>query len=120
MSLDGWVETADRVMERQPFMMFFFLVFVFVAAICVMPLVPAIFIDYNLIAKEKEEQRRSLEAEEAQRQKQTRVLNRLFTAADADESGAVSPIEVSHALDNEKVVGELVLSGLISAGDLSD
>merc|ERR1719375_671929 len=120
MTLDGWVHTAEKVIGERPSMMVFFILFVFCASIAIMSLVPAIFIELHMDAKEQEEKEKKEKADKDYKDQQTKVLNRLFRLTDADNSGAVSQPEIEESLNKTSVIEQLCQAGLMTEGDLKD
>merc|ERR1719375_2177349 len=101
MTLDGWVHTAEKVIGERPSMMVFFVGFVFCASIAIMSLVPAIFIELHMDAKEREEKELKEQEDRDYRDQQTKVLHRLFLLTDADNSGAVSQPEIEGSFNKK-------------------
>merc|ERR1719379_3005405 len=54
MTLDNWVAKTDLIIEERPAIWVFFLMFVFCASICLISLVPAIFIELHIDAQQRE------------------------------------------------------------------
>merc|ERR1719157_374659 len=89
MTLDGWTSIARLVTSEYPGMIWFFLVYIFCAAIALMSLVPAIFVELNLESTAKEKEARAIAAKEQAREDTKLMLHRLFRLTDVNKNGLV-------------------------------
>ena len=118
MTLDNWVTTVDRILVVKPHMLFFFLFFVFFASIALMSLVPAIFIELNMMAREKERAKVIRERQRANSVLKRRMLRHLFMLGDRDGDRTASVMEIQWLLQDPEMARFLRLHG--NSDDLLD
>lgn len=121
MTLDGWTTTAQLVTSEFPGMIWFFLVYIFCAAIALMSLVPAIFVELNLESTAKEKEAKAKAAEEQAREDTKLMLHRLFRLTDVSKNGLVSREEMADALARREVQDALRNTDVVATEqDLGD
>lgn len=121
MTLDGWTSTANLVTSEYPGMIWFFLIYIFCAAIALMSLVPAIFVELNLENTAKEKAAKAKATEEQAREDTKQMLHRLFHLTDVSKNGLVSREEMAEALSRHEVQDALRNTEVVATDqDLSD
>lgn len=118
MTLDEWVLNADKVLEVQPEMKLFYIIFIFIAGIALMSLVPAIFIEMHMTSHEIEGRKSAERLLRRTLRKEAIMLTHLFHLVDVDGSGSVSAIEMERAMKSPDVLYKLKEAGLTEHGDL--
>uniref|UniRef100_A0A7S0B581 Ion transport domain-containing protein n=1 Tax=Pyrodinium bahamense TaxID=73915 RepID=A0A7S0B581_9DINO len=120
MTLDNWSSRAEDVLAVRPSMWVFYTLFVFVAGIALMSLVPALFIEINLTQREKTKVKEAARYKRQIKREQRCMLNRLFEIVDRDSSGLVSIAEMQKTFAEDGMVRRLQFDKLTSDGDLLD
>jgi len=118
MTLDNWITTIERVLEIKPGMLIFFVLFIFVASIALMSLVPAIFIELNMTSRKRDEEREKTKADNKLKKGWTKMLTGLFKKADDNDNGFICQEEMKAVLTQEKKLRNFQRgSGLMDEGD---
>jgi len=107
MTLDNWINTVDRILKVKPGMFFFFMGFVFFGSIALMSLVPAIFIELNMTAREKEKAKEQSARQKANSVMKRRMLRHLFRLVDKDGNGWADIAEMQVLLDDPNLARSL-------------
>jgi len=107
MTLDNWSVRAQEVLAKRPEMWLFYVVFVFIAAIALMSLVPALFIEINMAKREKEKERMATRKKHERARKRRGVLSHLFALMDSNGDGVVSVAEMQAALEREGLMQQI-------------
>jgi len=120
MTLDNWTPRAHVVLKVTPSMWIFYVLFVFVASTALMSLVPAIFIELNMTAREREKEKAVKAAKNEQHRKDRTMLSALFDKSDIGGNGRVSLDEMQLMLSDDRKVRELQDEGYCKRGDVRD
>lgn len=107
MTMDGWIRTAEAVIEKYPSMIFFYCSFIFIAGLSLISVVPAIFIELHMSAQKANDIYRQEAKQKRERQQIENMVEQLFETVDADNSGQVSLDELAMALRDEGTMHEL-------------
>lgn len=118
MTLDGWVQTVERIAAERPGMLLFFVAFIFFASIALMSLVPAIFIELNITERERLRQKEIETRKRSNLALKRRMLQHLFRIVDCDFDGTASIGEMQRLLDDTTMAHALAQHG--KAEDLMD
>jgi len=92
----------DKIVDKRPNMVIFFVSFIFCASIALMSLVPAIFIALNLESRAREEEKNQARAQKRVEHRALHIVKRIFEFASAGTRSAVTWSEVSAALESEE------------------
>jgi len=120
MTLDNWTPRSARVLSVMPSMKIFYVLFVFCASIALMSLVPAIFIELHMTAREREEEKVADRKKRLVKKQDRLMLKRLFNICDLDKSGRVSVREMQSVVDDDDLIRKLQLEGFAKKGDMRD
>eukprot|EP00929_Paragymnodinium_shiwhaense_P051377 TRINITY_DN25867_c0_g1_i1.p1 TRINITY_DN25867_c0_g1~~TRINITY_DN25867_c0_g1_i1.p1 ORF type:complete len:511 (+),score=113.60 TRINITY_DN25867_c0_g1_i1:165-1697(+) len=102
MTLDSWTSIMRPLMVKQPWVAWFFVLFITVGAFVLMNLIVSVIVE-NAFETANQEQADLAQQLEAQRTEELEDLRRFFNAIDADESGMVSQEELHSALQDRHV-----------------
>merc|ERR1719327_1978572 len=101
MTMDGWIEVADRVCEQVPLMWAFYVVFIFTTSIALLSLVPALFIEMNMTARDRQKEL----IQELRRKhavlRDRKMLDRLFKITDLNSNDLISVTELWTVMHSE-------------------
>ncbi|CAE8637691.1 unnamed protein product [Polarella glacialis] len=96
MTLDSWIDITIPVLKARPDMLAFFMSYIFIASTALMTLIPAVFIELNLIAVTREMSKK--DDVPAMSPGQKRMVKRLFRLADWGKTGLASIEDLQQAL----------------------
>merc|ERR550514_159197 len=100
--LAEWMELGRALLEYQPWMIFFFLIFIIFTTFGVMNVIIGVIVDNTMVAARAVEH----DQDEFERQHKLNILGKiqeLLFALDADESGEISMDELKAGLAQEEV-----------------
>jgi len=121
MTLENWVVTADQVIAVYgPMMRIFFSLFIFTASIALMSLVPAIFIELNMLARQKAEKSTSEHRMKRHRKERKEMLKRLFRLVEDDHSGYCTIAHIRNAVLDPSISRQLEELITQQGGELED
>lgn len=106
MTLDSWSGVARPMMERQPYIWMFFMVFISIATFVLMNLVTAVIVNNALDITKKDEEAAVLQMEN-EKKEEFEQLGDLFYNLDADGSGSVDKDEFQSAFEVPEVANKL-------------
>lgn len=86
MTMDGWTPIAEAVLEDRPWMVLFFLVFIFLS-ISSVSIVPAIFLETHMIQRENNAKQIKMKEMQRQQDVQENKLRRFFRLVDEMGTG---------------------------------
>lgn len=106
-TLERWSEgIARHVMQKQPAMTFFFLLFIIFATFGLMNLIVGVIVE-NTISTAKHNDAKIKQQNEKNRIRILAHLREIFEMADEDGSGTLTAEEVEHAIQNPEVANKL-------------
>jgi len=120
MTLDDWNIAMQPVFEERNDLRGLVVVYIFLSAVALMSLVPAIFVEQSLNARDKDERLKIERHQKICRRKDEKMLHELFKIADEDGSGTVSLAELKAVIDDDSKMYRLQKMGLTCAGDVLD
>jgi hypothetical protein len=118
MTLDSWTGIMRPLMAKQPFVVFFFIVFISIAEFVLMNLITAVIVEHAFADAKAEESEKAKQME-TDMETELKDLKNLFDRIDEDHSGKLSRGEMERAMMNKKVRQKLGKLD-IKAKDLND
>lgn len=120
MTMDNWVKLIEPTIEFNPNFLILFILYIFLASIALMSLVPAIFVEQSMTAREHAKESSAKQEAAAQRKHDQAMLHELFQLADTDKSGNASLDELKKVIFDHEVLKRLEVEGFTEEGDISD
>lgn len=120
MTLDGWVSNINPVIELYPGMISVFLLYIFLSAIALVTLVPAMFVDQSIHKVENEAADTLRHEKKEQLGHDRQLLAECFKIADKNRSGTVSAEDMRAMLNDKVQVDSLFETGIMRDRDEKD
>jgi voltage-gated sodium channel len=120
MTMDDWVKLIEPTLRYNPNFLILFIFYIFLASIALMSLVPAIFVEQSMNARERAIEERDAKATKEKRTHDQALLRELFKLADSDSSGQASLEELKKVIFDKEVMKKLQKEGLTNEGDIED
>lgn len=120
MTMDNWVKLIEPTLEFNPNYLILFILYIFLASIALMSLVPAIFVEQSMTARERAQEEKERHERIAQRKHDEEMLHQLFLLADTDGSGKCSLEELKKVIFDHDAMQRLQKQGYTRDGDVAD
>jgi len=120
MTMDNWVNLIQPTLNYNPNFLILFIFYIFLASIALMSLVPAIFVEQSMNARERAKADLEKNNKKQQKKHDEDLLHALFVLADRDNSGFTSLEELKGVLFDQRAINELKSQGLTRDGDIAD
>mmetsp|Transcript_58995 Transcript_58995/g.113765 ORF Transcript_58995/g.113765 Transcript_58995/m.113765 type:complete len:600 (-) Transcript_58995:407-2206(-) len=118
MTMDNWTEQVMQIMQTKPGMFLFFILYIFVAAITLMSLTPAIFVQLNMHRREQEAEARILHKKEEFIKRHANMMDELFKMTDTNHNEMISMNEMKQLIMDKPKMGTLKDKSVLEEGML--
>lgn len=120
MTMDNWVVLIEPTLKYNPNFLILFIFYIFLASIALMSLVPAIFVEQSMNARECAKEEKDRKATKAKNKHDQAMLHELFRLADTDGSGKASLEELKKVVFDHRAMKKLQTEGYTNEGDVED
>jgi len=118
MTMDNWTEQVMQILHTKPAMCVFFILYIFIAAITLMSLTSAIFVQLNMFRREQEAEAKILHKKEAFIKRHATMMDELFKLTDVDRNERISMAEMERLIKDKPQMSELKDKAVLEEGML--